>query len=259
MHVRSLIVLLSGSVYFCIMYKTNDLYIVTGKGKRLIITHIGSEDGFVNGGLLMFLSKKQGDYHQDMNAQVFENWFSSILDKLEDNSVIVMDNASYHSRKIEQVPTAKNKKQEIIDWLKEKNIPFLDDMFKRELLNIVKGHRERYEARVIDEMAKAKNKTVLRLPPYHCELNPIELIWAQIKGHVASNNKTFKMAEVKNLMMEGIEKIDSMKWKKCIQHVTEVIEPKMNEMDRNIDIMTENLIINVGSDSSSSDTSWDSE
>jgi transposase len=34
----------------------------------------------------------------------------------------------------------------------------------------------------IDEIAKASKKTVLRLPPYHCEFNPNELIWGQIKG-----------------------------------------------------------------------------
>lgn len=44
----------------------------TGKGKRLIITHIGSDSGFVEDGLLSFVSKKSGDYHEDMNADVFE-------------------------------------------------------------------------------------------------------------------------------------------------------------------------------------------
>ncbi|CAG4975944.1 unnamed protein product [Colias eurytheme] len=125
----------------------------SGKGKRLIITHIGSEDGFVDGGLHVFESKKQGDYHKDMNVEVFENWFELIFDKLDDNCVIVMDNASYHSRKTEKIPTEKNKKQEIIDWLKEKNITFDEDSLKRELLNIVKQHKKRYEARAVDEMA----------------------------------------------------------------------------------------------------------
>lgn len=38
----------------------------TGKGKRLIIVHIGSEEGFVNGGLLVFESKKgSADYHDE--------------------------------------------------------------------------------------------------------------------------------------------------------------------------------------------------
>ena len=111
----------------------NMFYIlVTGKGKRLIITHIGSEDGFVEGGLNMFESKKQGDYHKEMNADEFENWFREVLNKLDDNSVIVMDNASYHSRKIERIPTAKCKKQDIFNWLREKNICCNAEMLKRE-------------------------------------------------------------------------------------------------------------------------------
>lgn len=41
-----------------------------------------------------------------------------------------------------------------------------------------------------DEEANLHNKTVLRLPPYHCELNPIEVIWALVKTYVSEKNKT---------------------------------------------------------------------
>ncbi|XP_057671272.1 uncharacterized protein LOC130903016 [Diorhabda carinulata] len=37
----------------------------SGKGKRLIILHAGCEQGFVNDALLVFESKKTGDYHED--------------------------------------------------------------------------------------------------------------------------------------------------------------------------------------------------
>jgi hypothetical protein len=40
---------------------------------------------------------------------------------------------------------------------------------------------------------------VLRTPVRHCELNPIELIWAQVKGFVAKNNTTFRLKDVKEL------------------------------------------------------------
>ena len=45
----------------------------SGKGRRLIVLHIGSEDGFLEGGLLLFLSKKTGDYHEEMTGDVFRN------------------------------------------------------------------------------------------------------------------------------------------------------------------------------------------
>ena len=37
---------------------------------------------------------------------------------------------------------------------------------------------------VIDELAKAPGHEVVRLPPYHCELNSIEFCWSQVKGHI---------------------------------------------------------------------------
>lgn len=44
----------------------------SGKGKRLIVVHIGSSEGFVPGGLLSFESKKNSsDYHDEMNGNTF--------------------------------------------------------------------------------------------------------------------------------------------------------------------------------------------
>lgn len=48
----------------------------------------------------------------------------------------------------------------------------------------------------IDEMAK-ELITVLRLPLYNCELNPIELIWAYMKEYVARHNIIFKLDDVR--------------------------------------------------------------
>lgn len=107
----------------------------SGKGKRLIVLHIGSEEGFVaEDGLVVFESKKDGDYHADMNADFFENWFNDILPKLPNNAVIVMDNASYHSRFIDKAPTTKTLKADIQRWLNRHNITYRDNMVKAELL-----------------------------------------------------------------------------------------------------------------------------
>lgn len=61
----------------------------SGKGKRLIVVHIGSADGFVDGGLLCLGSKKDTvDYHDEMNRGTFYDWFCGILPRLKDNAVI---------------------------------------------------------------------------------------------------------------------------------------------------------------------------
>ena len=53
-----------------------------GKVRRLIITHIGGDKGFVNGGLLDFILNSTKDYHKEMTADVFEEYFSQIIDLL---------------------------------------------------------------------------------------------------------------------------------------------------------------------------------
>ncbi|XP_072389313.1 uncharacterized protein [Diabrotica undecimpunctata] len=51
----------------------------SGKGQRLIVAHIGSDTGFLQNSALVFVSKKTGDYHEDMDAACFEKWFENVL------------------------------------------------------------------------------------------------------------------------------------------------------------------------------------
>jgi len=69
----------------------------SGKGKRLIIVHIGLKEGFVPGCLLSFCSKKNTiDYHDEMNGDTFFDWMKTVIPLLKKKSVIIMDIASYH-------------------------------------------------------------------------------------------------------------------------------------------------------------------
>lgn len=116
----------------------------SGKGRRLIILHAGSEEGFVNEALLVFEGKKSGDYHEEMNGEVFESWFAEFLEKLPDQAVIVMDNAPYHSRRTEKIPTSASKKIDMQNWLQSKNIQFNPEMIRSELLYLIKQNKSKY-------------------------------------------------------------------------------------------------------------------
>ncbi|PZC80145.1 hypothetical protein B5X24_HaOG215367 [Helicoverpa armigera] len=93
-----------------------------GKGERLIICHAGNAKGFIPNGLLAFKSKKTGDYHEEMNADKFEEWFeNNLLNNLtEPSMIIIMDNAKYHSRQLNKPPTSQNNKGTLVEWLKKK-------------------------------------------------------------------------------------------------------------------------------------------
>jgi hypothetical protein len=133
----------------------------SGKGGRWIILHAGSSSGFVDNGLLIFQSKKSGDYHEEMNSDCFQTWFAEqLLPNIEPSSVIVIDNAPYHSKKIDKVPTTATRKAEIQQWLKDKNIAYEDDLLKAELLQIVRTHKHLYGDYVVDQMARQAGHTV---------------------------------------------------------------------------------------------------
>ena len=59
----------------------------------------------------------------------------NICEKLLKNSVIVIDNALYlyHSRNSGSYPKSKWRKQQLIDWLKEKNVTIPDQALRAEL------------------------------------------------------------------------------------------------------------------------------
>ena len=47
--------------------------------------------------------------------------------------------------------------------------------------------------------SKVIGREVLRLPPYHCDLSAIELIWADEKNFVARENKEMTLESVEKL------------------------------------------------------------
>lgn len=231
----------------------------TGKGGRLIITHAGSsETGFIPESKLLFKGgkkKENNDYHSEMNGKLFKDWFVSLLSHLEEGSIIVMDNASYHSMLKDKVPTSKWKKSEIINWLHSKQINHHPHMTKPELLSLneIKNFRKTYE---LDSIANEMGHEVVRLPPYHCQYNPIELIWAQVKREVASKNSTFKIADVERLAHEALDNVTQQDWAKCVRHAVNLQEADYDK-ECSRDTAIEPIIVNLAesSDDSSDDTS----
>jgi hypothetical protein len=224
-----------------------------GKGGRLIILHIGNEFGFVDNGAFIFQANKTADYHDEMTATVFTDWFRSILPELDPGCVIVMDNAPYHSHKSEKIPNQSSKKSEIVDWLASKGVSYEPDSLKAELLMKVNEIRVQFESYVIDTLAESTGRKVLRLPPYHCELNPIELIWADIKGYVARENREFKLPLTKDLLAVGIARVTPEKWKKCVDHVKDKVETNFWNLDGLMETAVEPVIITLENDDDSDD------
>ncbi|XP_061168146.1 uncharacterized protein LOC133199989 [Saccostrea echinata] len=237
-------------------------FVPPGKGSRLIIVDAGSSAvGMIPGSCLMFESKTgTHDYHDEMNSGNFTRWFTEqLLPNLPGNSVIVMDNASYHSHldPESKCPTSSARKAEIQSWLDRKGIHYTPAMIKAELLTLVKQHKPRPKY-VIDDLASQAGHTVLRLPPYHCELNPIELVWAELKSFVARSNTTFKKDKVMELFNQARSAYDVEKWRRVESHVINEVETKLWKLDGVQDDEVAPVIIDL-TDSEDSDSDLDTD
>lgn len=100
-----------------------------------------------------------------MNGQTFHERMENILSQLRDNCVVVTDNALYHSVKKEKSPTSSTRKADKIKWLENKGEIVDNTMVILELLDIVKRIKPFHNKYVKDELGKASNTTILRLPP----------------------------------------------------------------------------------------------
>lgn len=229
----------------------------TARGPRFALVHTGNEDGFLANAQLVFLCKKNtADAHDEMDGETYEAYFrNQVLPNLPPHSVVVIDNASYHSRKVEAIPTMAWRRNKIIEWITQHGATYEPHMLKKHLLAVVGTLRPLYDKYVIDEMAKEKGHIVLRLPPYHCELNPIELVWAKIKGHVKMNNTTFKTKDMQPLIQEGFRNVSPELWKSCVEHVKKVEVDMWRADDIQDDI--EPFVINLADAESSSSVSED--
>jgi len=76
---------------------TTGLRLPRSKGKRLIILHIGSKEGFVPGASLVFTSKtNSADYHDEMNGEHFQEWMKETLPKLKPGMYLPIRYHTFH-------------------------------------------------------------------------------------------------------------------------------------------------------------------
>ncbi|XP_066988215.1 uncharacterized protein [Macrobrachium rosenbergii] len=133
-----------------------------------------------------------------MNAELFERWLTTkLLPSLEEPSVLVIDNAPYHSHPTEEshCPTTGTKKGDLINWLQQRNITYPAHALRPELLKICKENRPPPRF-TVDNTIRLWGHEVVRLPPAHPELNAIEQVWGVMKKYVRSSLHHFTRTDL---------------------------------------------------------------
>lgn len=223
-----------------IWYSTEDgpwIQKPTGSGERLIIINAITKDGWVPNAKMVFKSnRKTGDYHGQMNWGIFKKWFvEKLIPNIPKNSLIIMDNAPYHNVLSEHsAPIATSKKETIRYWLENNNISYSNDCLKSELVDMLLkiAPAPTYE---INEIAMKYGHEIVRTPPYHPELQPIEKCWGVLKNEVA-RHCDFTM---KNLLVQldlAFCKVTPHTCKELIKIVREIEDKYWND-----DVLLEEL------------------
>jgi transposase len=129
--------------------------------------------------------KATGNYHGQMNSDNFEKWVNGkVIPNLATPSVIVMDNAPYHGKYVDKPPTKSSLKKDMLEYLRRHGVPCEEGMRKFTFFSLVEKIRPKETVYHTDTLFAAHGHTVIWLPPYMCDLNPIELAWRQIKDYV---------------------------------------------------------------------------
>ena len=104
---------------------------------------------------------------------------------------------------------------------------------------------------VIDKIAEEAGHRVMMLLPYHCQYNPIELIWAQVKTSIAKKNN-FKMANLKVLVKEALSLITPQKWMEAVRHAEQVQDEDARQ-DIAAEHFVESFVVNITESSDDED------
>ena len=189
-----------------------------GKGKRFSVIHTGSINGFVEGAALIT--------EDNITAEIYEEYIDKVCQLLPPNSVVIYDNASYHTRHYNKRPTMSSRKVTMTEWLDNNKINYQDyektinrSIPKRELMVFIKqsGIKTQY---YVDNIVRKWGHTSLRLPPYCCDANPIEYIWNDWKNKVKSSNfLKLSNEDFIKLCHAKFNEIDEQVWATKYRHV----------------------------------------
>ena len=127
----------------------------------------------------------------------------------------------------DKVPTESWTKKRMIEWPERNDTSYPSKALKSEIFSIIQrlGITPQY---VVDEIAQPAG---VHLPVANCTLNPIELAWAQVKGHIKVNTNQFILTEVESLAWEGFDVVTPEQWAAAIKHVRDKVEDNYWDID----------------------------
>ena len=157
---------------------------------KLQLADLQSTDrgGVVPGSVWTFCPQQKklhkGDYHKVFNSTNFLKWWNDqLLPNLHQPSLIIMDNAKYHCTFPDDVPVGRKKKEDYIAYCNSRHI-VIESTNTIPILKMKMKAKLQEEKMMCELLAEAQGHRVLFTPPCHSDFQPIELLWAKLKGDI---------------------------------------------------------------------------
>ena len=183
---------------------------------------------FKSGGILYFRVKnpEEKEVHLSFNKELFLTYFQNqLIPSLSKPSLIILDQCTYHTpASIEDFNPKIASKANLIEYLLERNIESGNNT-KKELRNLAIS----VGSRRISYLENSLNKTphsLLFLPPYHPELNPIEICWGILKKPILN---TSTMIDPDRICREQLPRRFSLIDSTTVRHVYDRLEKVLLE------------------------------
>ena len=185
-----------------------------------------------------FEYNKKGDYHNSFNNGTFGEWFrNQLLPNLKQKSLIIMDNAAYHKSLPPDTPnTNKSRKRDILDKLREVGLECEENVGIVELKKIYAAYIRLHVKPVLVQLAESQGHRVIFTPPYHSNLQPIEIVWANIKSRVGRQyTSTTTFSDVKSRLVESFQYYSTQHEliNSIIKHIDKELKSMLNNNNSN--------------------------
>ncbi len=172
--------------------------------------------------------KQTKDYHGMFNHDYFVGWMRKLLDALRareiSNAIIVMDNAKYHKKLPPDTPRKGWKKAQLIEACADRNIDVPDKALKSTIWQLLEAHVQTAQP-IICNMAKNEGHEVVFSPPHYSDLQPIELVWANVKGQVGRQYTTeTKLEDVRLRLEAAFDGLESKTVQGCINKANKMLK-----------------------------------
>jgi len=150
------------------------------------------------------------DYHGMFDSEYYIEYMGVLLNALDDagvkNTYILMDNASYHKTYPEGIPKGNMTKAKFVEAAEKFGFKADPAQSRIEIWQQFRRFRDEHIPYQIQQMARDRGHEIVYTPPYHCEIQPIERVWAQVKNKCArQHNVHSKFADLRNKLQAAFE------------------------------------------------------